>query len=145
VGVGATTVLGIVLTARTGEWRWLFLSLPFSLVLLVAARFAPTGYRLAPDGLHIERKGGPRVIPYRRIRGVDRESRRSVGITAFGSNGIFGRFGRFWSPTLGFYELQITDRDRIVWVATDQGWLGLSPDRADEFVERLQGRLARGA
>jgi hypothetical protein len=30
-----------------------------------------------------------------------------------------------------------------VWVQTTQGWIGLSPDRPEEFVERLSGKIAR--
>ena len=59
----------------------------------------------------------------------------------FGSKGVFGRFGRFWNPTLGFYRLYLGNRDRIVWLSTDNGWLGLSPDRPDEFVDRLRAHV----
>ncbi|MBI4635472.1 MAG: hypothetical protein HY727_03895 [Candidatus Rokubacteria bacterium] len=136
------TILGIVFTVRSGDPRWLFASLPFTLVLFVAGRFAPTGYRLAPEGIQIERKAGAKLIPYRKIRGVDRAERRVNGLTALGSRGVFGRFGRFWNPSLGFYRLYLANRSNLVWLATDDGWVGLSPDRPGEFVERLQGRLA---
>lgn len=136
------TVLGVVFTAQSGDLRWLFASLPFALVLLVTGRFAPTGYRLAGNGVHVERKIGPRVIAYGAIRGVDREARQVNGITVTGSRGVFGRFGRFWNTSLGFYRLYLTNRDGVVWLATDDGWIGLSPDRPAEFAERLRTRLA---
>jgi hypothetical protein len=136
------TILGIVFTVRSGDPRWLFAGLPFTLVLFVAGRFAPTGYRLAGDGVQIERKARAKVIPYRKIRGVDREERRVNGISAMGSKGVFGRFGRFWNPSLGIYQLYLSNRENVVWLATDDGLVGLSPDRPDEFVERLRGRLA---
>ncbi len=136
------TILGVAFTVKSGDPRWLFAGLPFALVLFVAGRFAPSGYRLAGDGLQIERKAGPKVIPYRKIRSADREARRVNGITVMGSKGVFGRFGRFWNPSLGFYRLYLSNRENIVWLATDDGLVGLSPDRPDEFVERLQGRLA---
>lgn len=136
------TILGIVFTVQSGDPRWLFAGLPFTLVLFVAGRFAPTGYRLAGDGVQIERRAGAKAIPYRKIHGVDREERRVNGITALGSNGVFGRFGRFWNPRLGFYRLYLSNRANLVWLATDDGWVGLSPDRPEEFVERLHGRLA---
>jgi hypothetical protein len=136
------TILGIAFTVWSGDPRWLFASLPFTIMLFAAGRFAPTGYRLAGDGLRIERKAAAKVVPYRAIRGVDREARRVNGITMMGSNGIFGRFGRYWNPSLGFYRLYLSNREGIVWLATDDGLIGLSPDRPEEFVERLQGRLA---
>ncbi len=136
------TILGIVFAVQSGNPRWLFLSLPFTLVLFGAGRFAPTGYRLAGDGVRVERKAGAKVIPYRKIRGVDREERRVNGLTVLGSRGVFGRFGSFWNPRLGLYRLYLSNRENVVWLATDDGLVGLSPDRPEEFVERLQSRLA---
>jgi len=94
LGIVGTTVLGVVLTAHTGDLRWLFAGLPATLVLFLAARLGPTGYRLAGDGVCVERKAGPRA-----------------------------------------------NRESVVWLATDSGWIGLSPDRPDEFVDRLRRRL----
>ena len=136
------TILGIVFMAQSGDPRWLFAGLPFTLMLFVAGRFAPTGYRLAGDGVQIERKAGAKVIPYRKIRGVDREERRVQGLTLLGSRGVFGRFGSFWNSQLGVYRLYLSNRENVVWLATDGGLVGLSPDRPEEFVERLRSRLA---
>jgi len=129
-----------VFTARSGDPRWLFLSLPFTLLILVAGWFAPTGYHLAADGVRVERRAGARVIPYRAIRAVDREPRPLQGLTVAACRGVFGRFGRFWSPHLGFYRLYVTDGARVVWLTTDRGLVGLSPDRPDAFVEALRRR-----
>lgn len=142
LGVVGMTALGVVSTARSGDPRWLFASLPFALVLFVVGRYAPTGYRLAPDGVRIQRRAGPRVIPYRTIRAVDREPRGLGGLMLLGSRGVFGRFGRYWSRGLGFYRLDLTNREQVVWLTTDAGLVGLSPDRPAEFVERLASRLA---
>jgi hypothetical protein len=139
--IGGTTVLGVVLMVRTHDFRWLFLSLPFSVMLWVAARYAPTGYRLGPDGIHVERKGGAKLIAYRHIRGVDRTRRSLKGLSFGGSNGLFGRFGRFWSPQLGFFRLFLSNTSAVVWLDTSEGWVGLSPERADDFCARLDARL----
>ena len=138
--VGGTTVLGLVMTVRTHDLRWLVLSLPFSIMLMIAARYAPTGYQLAPDGVHVERKAGPKVIAYRDIRAVDRVPRPVRGLSLGGSNGLFGRFGRFWNPRVGFYRLFLSNTATVVWLTTADGMVGLSPDRPDEFVERLGAR-----
>lgn len=136
------TVLGVIFSVVTGDVRWVFLSLPFTVMLLVVGALAPTGYRLATDGVHVERRAGPRTIAYPTIRSVDRAPRPASGFTLLASKGAFGRFGRFWNPTLGFYRLYVTDSDRIVWLSTADGWIGLSPERPDEFVERLARRIA---
>jgi hypothetical protein len=143
LGTVGFTLLGVLLTARTGELLWLFLSVPATLALLLMARFAPVGYRLGPEGVSVERRAGPKVIPYRDIRSVDRLVRPVAGLSMTASNGIFGRFGHFWNMTLGFYRLFLTDRDNLVWLQTTQGWIGLSPDQPDEFVERLSSKIAR--
>ena len=141
LAVGALTVVGVAFTVRSGDPLWLFIGLPFSVVVFVIGRHAPTGYRLAADGLHVERRVGPLVIPYRRIRSVDRVPRQVGGMSVFGSRGVFGHFGRFWNTSLGFYRLYLSNRNAVVWLATEGGWVGLSPDRPHEFVERLGGRL----
>jgi Bacterial PH domain len=142
VGIVGTTVLGAILTARSGDLRWLFLSLPLAILLLVVGRFAPMGYRLAANGVHIERRAGARIIAYGSIRNVDRDARPLNGLAVLGSKGVFGRFGRFWNRRLGFYRLHVTDSEGVVWLSTDDGWVGLSPARPAEFVERLRSRLA---
>lgn len=120
----------------------MLLSLPFTLMVFVMGRYAPTGYRLAADGVRVERRAGTVLIPYRRIRGVDRAPRALTGLSFFGSQGIFGRFGHFWNMRLGFYRLFLSNREDVVWLATEDGWVGLSPDRPDEFVAQLQARQA---
>ena len=142
LGVVGMTVLGIVFTVRSGDVRWLFVGLPFTLAIFLAGRYAPSAYRLAGDGVHVERRAGPRVIPYRRICSVDRDPRPIARITVFASKGVFGHFGWFWSRALGVHRLFVTNRESLVWLGTDDGWIGLSPDHPDEFVDRLRARLS---
>jgi hypothetical protein len=139
--IGGTIVAGLVMMIRTHAFQWLLLSLPFSIMLLIAARFAPTGYRLGADGVHIERKAGPKVIAYGDILAVDRMPRSVKGLTFGGSNGLFGRFGAFWNPRLGFYRLFLSNTQTVVWLSTSKGWVAVSPDRPDEFCARLDTRL----
>jgi hypothetical protein len=141
LGVVGTSLLGLVFTVQSGDPRWLFLALPFTLALFFIGRFAPAGYRLAGDGLHIDRRTRARIVPYRRIRAVDRQARPLRGISLGASEGVFGHFGRFWNPTLGVYRLCLSNRESVVWLDTDDGWLGISPDRPDEFVDRLRSHL----
>ena len=135
------SILGVAFAVKTGNPRWLFLSLPFTLILFGIGCYAPQGYRLAADGVHVERRAGPRVIPYRTIRSADRVARPLAGISLTASKGIFGRFGRFWNTTLGLYRLFLTNRESVVWLETADGWIALSPDRPDEFVARLRPRI----
>ena len=136
------TIAGIIATVQTGQPPWLFLSLPFTLVTFVAARYAPLAYRLAGDGVHVERKAGDHIVPYRAILAVDSTPRPLRGASLVASKGLFGRFGRFWNTTLGTYRLFLTNTDAVVWLETSTGMVALSPDRPDEFVERLRAKLA---
>jgi hypothetical protein len=138
------SVVAVVMAVRQGDPRWLFASLPVALVLWLFGRYAPTAYALAGDGVHIHRRAGVLVIPYTAIRGVDTERRSLSSLTMFGSRGVFGHFGHFWSPRLGNFRLHLTNCREVVWLATATGWVGLSPDRPHEFVERLRRRLESG-
>jgi hypothetical protein len=131
----------VVLMARSGDPAWLLVSLPFALVVWLFGRYAPTAYTLGADGVQVHRRAGIVVIPYRTILDADAESRSLAAITTFGSRGIFGHFGRFWSPRLGNFRLYLANRRDVVWLATDRGWVGLSPDRPQEFLARLRRRL----
>ncbi|MGH7279444.1 MAG: PH domain-containing protein [Candidatus Rokuibacteriota bacterium] len=142
VGVVIMSIVGIAFAVQSGSPYWLFVSLPFTLVLLVVGRFAPSAYRLGPQGVEVERRAGVRRIAYRDITAVDREPRAVNGMTMLGSKGVFGRFGRFWSPGHGAFTLYLANTRDIVWLHTAGGLVGLSPDRPDEFVERLRSRVA---
>jgi len=139
--VVGVSILGVAFAVKTGNPRWMFLSLPFAVILFVIGRYAPQGYRLAADGVHVERRAGPRVIPYRTIRSTDRVARPLAGVSVTASKGLFGRFGRFWNSTLGSYRLFLTNRDTVVWLQTTTGLIGISPDRPDEFVALLRTRI----
>jgi hypothetical protein len=142
VVVGGSILGGVAMTIRSGDLQWLFLSLPFTGIFWFASRLAPTGYRLGADGVHVERRGGGRaIIPYDDIRLVDQEPRSVKGLTFAGSNGLFGRFGSFWNPRLGFYRLFLSNTNSVVWLATGRGWVALSPDRPEEFRARLEPRI----
>ncbi|MEX2147522.1 MAG: PH domain-containing protein [Candidatus Rokuibacteriota bacterium] len=142
LGVVVFSAAGLAFTVKTGDPRWLFFGLPFTLLLFVMGRYAPTGFRLASDGIHVERRAGAKVIPYRAIRAADDTPRSVVGMSIFGSRGVFGRFGRFWNGSLGHYELFLTNRSGVVWLDTAKGWVGLSPDNPQQFLEQLRARLA---
>jgi hypothetical protein len=141
LGVVGMFLLGVAVAMRSGDPRWLLASLPFAVVLFVIGRYAPSGYRLAADGVHVERRAGPKLIPYRGIRSVDRVERPLGGLGVIASAGVFGRFGRYWNPRLGVHRLYLANRDTVVWLDTDGGWIALSPDRPDEFVPRLRARI----
>jgi hypothetical protein len=142
-GILAPLVVGAVLTATRADPEWLFIGLPFMGITWVASLYAPRGYVLTPEGLRIERRAGDLVVPYAAVLGVDRDRR---GLACFGaaSNGFLGwyTFGRAWRPGSGPYRLALTNRRDVVWLRTTRGWIAISPDPPDAFVDRLRERLA---
>jgi hypothetical protein len=142
-GVAVPVGVGVMLARMFHDVRLLLLPVPLLLLFALTARYAPRAYRIATDGLHVERRAGDFVVPYRAIAAVDGERRSLLGFGA-GSRGFLGwfTFGRAFSPSLGLYRLFLTRRANIVWVQTDRGWLALSPDEPVAFVERLRARLA---
>jgi hypothetical protein len=119
------------------------LPLPFVVIFGATARLAPKAYRLASDGLYVERRGASDVrVAYRLIRSVDRERRSLLGLGA-GSSGFLGcfTFGRAWRPGLGRYRLLLSHARAAVWLDTSEGWIAISPDRPDAFIAGLRARL----
>jgi len=142
-GILAPLVAGAALTAVHGDPEWLFIALPILGIFWVTLLYAPRAYRLGPDGVRIERRAGDLVVPYAAVLGVDRDRR---GLACFGaaSNGFLGwyTFGRAWRPGSGRYRLALTNRRDVVWFRTTRGWIAISPDPPDAFVDRLRERLA---
>jgi hypothetical protein len=81
------------MVATSGDPSLLILPLPFLLGLWVVQGLAPAGFTLEAEGVRIERRWLSRLIPYARIRAVDREPRAIGGFGAVGLNGLFGSQG----------------------------------------------------
>ncbi len=108
-----------------------------SLVVLMPYGFSPRGFSLSPDGLRIHRPFGTHVLPFDRIRAARRaQSGELCGLRTFGSGGMFGFFGWFWSRRLGHYRAYVTHRQDMVLVEAERPYL-LSPERPDDFLRAL--------
>src|SRR5437763_12906703 len=74
------------------------------LVLFVVGRLAPVGYRLAPDGVRVDRRAGSTAIPYQTIRSVERGPRGFGGVMLLApaaSSGASGTSGARASASTG--------------------------------------------
>ena len=114
------------------------------LVLSGAYAFRPIGYGLAPGGITI-------YFPWRRIRipwetvhevGLHPELKPFQAVRVFGSAGVFGYIGRYWSPALGFHIRFVTDRRKVVLIRRKVSYC-VSPDDPDRFVREALGYLDR--
>lgn len=144
LGFGGPFLLSVAMVASSGDPSLLILPLPFLGALWLIQGLAPSGYTLAEDGLRLERRLAPRLIPYDRITGCDREPRPIGGLLAAGFNGLFGSHGPRWNPRTGWHYLAITNTEHLVFVHTTGGLLVLSPSRPDELLAALQAEIGVG-
>jgi hypothetical protein len=118
------------------------LPLPFLCGLWLLQGLAPSGYSLEGDGVRLERRFMPRLLPYRAILGCDRAPRPIGGLLALGLNGLFGAYGWRWNRRTGWHYLAITNTDDLVFLRTVGGLMVISPGQPDEFVALLGAELA---
>jgi hypothetical protein len=144
LGFGVPFLLSVVLVATSGDPALLIFPLPFLGALWFAQGLAPSGYRLEPDGLRLERRWLARFLPYGIILGADREQRAVGGIGAIGLNGLFGAHGWRWNPRTGWHYLAITDTSALVYLRTRSGLVVVSPSEPDRFAAAIAERIAAG-
>jgi hypothetical protein len=145
LGFGGPFLLSVVLIATSGDPSFVIVPLPFLGMLWVAQGLAPSGYRLEPHGLRIERRWLARLVPYASIRACDRRPRPIGGLGAVGLNALFGAHGWRWNPRTGRHYLAIANTRDLVYVDTTAGLLVISPSEPDELVARLRARLPGAA
>ena len=106
-------------------------------VLLITYGLSPRGFSLGPEGLRIHRPFGAHVLPLGKVRNARRAQPGELcGLRTFGSGGMFGFFGWFWSRKLGHYRAYVTHRRDMVLVEAERPYL-LSPERPDDFLRTL--------
>lgn len=139
VGVTLVASFGLLVAAgATMTSRPLIAALLVGVVVL-AALLAPRGFVVGHDSLTVERRLLPIEIPLRSIQRVETiEPRRLSGtIRTFGSGGLFGTYGRFWSRKLGHFRMYATRSDGFVLV--DAGALFvLTPSTPAAFVAAVE-------
>jgi thiamine transporter ThiT len=113
-----------------------------ALVCLLAFLFAPRAYSIAPDRLLLHRLIGTKAIPLATIQGARRVERSEADtvINLFGNAGLFGIYGRFYSAQFGLHRWYASRNSDLVALKTGRGVVIISPDRADEFLTRLNNR-----
>ena len=146
LGFGGPFLLSVVLIATSGDPSFLILPLPFLGALWLAQGLAAAGYTLEEQGIRIERRWNPWLIPYDQIEAADRAPRRIGGLGGVGCNALFGARGARWNPWTGWHYLAIANTEALVGVTTRRGLVVLSPDRPDEFMTALaKARASRTA
>jgi hypothetical protein len=141
VTVGAVMVF--VLAIGAAGWRVPWVGGLLIAILVLTMLFAPRGYVVGARTLTIERRLLPIRIPLSEIRKVeelDRERLRG-SIRVFGSGGLFGIYGRFWSRKLGHFRMHATRGGDYVLIDAGVRYV-VTPSTPADFVRAIQ--KARG-
>lgn len=108
------------------------------IVLLVTLLYAPRGYAVGSDGIIVCRIGPNVVLGRDRIAEIRRIRLEELGfpLRIWGSGGLFGAFGRFWSRRLGAFRAYVTNRtDLVLIVLTSGEKVLISPGPAVRFLD----------
>lgn len=149
-GRARTLTAIVVTTVILASLLFGFMSRPYQLIsglflafcgvlLATTYTFRPIGYGMGPQGLTIFFSWRRLRIPWDSVTDVHLEPRnRSFqAIRVFGSGGVFGHIGRYWSPALGMHLRMVTDRNRVVVLRRKVPY-SLSPDDPDRFVREAR-------
>jgi len=105
------------------------------IVVTTAYSFQPIAYGMNRDGLTIYFRWRSLKIPWSSVRSIELEPKTKSykSIRVFGSAGVLGYLGRYWSPALGFHMRLVTNRSHVVVLHRRTPYC-LSPDDPDRFV-----------
>ena len=110
-------------------------------VIGLSYAFSPRGYEISGGTFRVKRLAGDVVFPLDRLRFVRDATPADFGGTVrlWGSGGLFGYYGWFWSKALGRSRWYVTNRNKAVVIADGDQLVLVSPDDHDEFVAALRG------
>jgi len=112
------------------------------IVLTIPYLFTPKGFRLAFQGLEIERLRNTILILYNQISTVQRGKWTWKAARLGGSGGLYGYLGFYHVFGIGKVWMYVTNRHKMVLLETKKGVkYAFSPDDPEDFVFQLQRRL----
>lgn len=141
--VGVPLFGGIAFWQEYNEPYFLLTFLPFAAILAGTKVFAPTGIGINNEKLLVFRLAGPlsydlsKLVSAKKIENIHHEF--GLTLRMWGTSGLWGSFGRFWSKKVGHFNVHITRDDTLVWLEfSDSKKVLLSPDNLDEFLEKIK-------
>jgi len=113
------------------------------LTLLFSYLLSPSGYIIGEDKLTIVRRIRSINIPFTEITGIEGPepslTRRSIRL--LGSDGLWGRYGRYRNAKLGTYYMYVRSGKAPVLVQGTRKYV-VGPERPQEFVQSLNQAVA---
>lgn len=149
LGIMALVGFGIAIVTVTRPSSFSALLLPVVALLNLfilgfAYRYAPGEYRITNEALEIHRPAGPVRLPLASIHEVEARDDwlgLEMKVPPGGNSGLFGIYGRFYSKSLGAYDMYGTRARGAVLLRTAGGPVIVTPDRRDLFMAELRERL----
>jgi len=109
-------------------------------VIALAHAYSPRSFEISDGTFRVKRLIGDVVFPLTSLRFVrdanPADFRGSVRL--WGSGGLFGYYGLFWSKALGKSKWYVTDRSKAVVVTDGDQTVLVSPEDHDGFVAAMQ-------
>jgi hypothetical protein len=109
-------------------------------VIALAYAYSPRSFEISDGTFRVKRLVGDVVFPLTSLRFVrDANPADFRGIVRlWGSGGLFGYYGLFWSKALGKSKWYLTDRSKAVVVTDGNQTVLVSPEDRDGFVAAMQ-------
>ncbi len=126
-------------------WFPMLMLLFFGVVVYLTYAYSPLGFEIKPNYVVIVRKIKPVLIGLDKIREVkvDLSAATLKCVRLFGSGGLFGFFGTFYSSQLKVHKRYVTCRKNSVLIVADKKYV-ITPEKPELFVQLLQERINRG-
>jgi len=117
-----------------------FVALALVAVIALAFAFSPRAFEISGGAFRVKRLIGNVVFPLTSLRFVrDATTADFRGcVRLWGSGGLFGYYGLFWSKTLGKSKWYVTDRAKAVVVTDGSQTVLVSPEDRDGFLAAIK-------
>ena len=129
-------MLGLMVAIPVTIVRVLFAALAGGIFVIPALsyRFAPTGYRVEPNRLIIERPTGPLTFPLDEPVEAWQQERLGMTIRTGGNGGLFGAYGSFRNKELGSFRVYARCARHYVVVRTPTMTIVVGPEHPEQFI-----------
>ena len=140
----AAVLIVLAVTEPIPDWFKICMLAFLGILIYLTYAYSPLGYEIKYDSLIINRKIKPVTIAFDKIKEVriDPQAASLKCLRLFGSGGLFGFFGTFYSKQLKVHKRYITSRKNAVVIVADKNYV-ISPDKPDLFVQLLQERIKK--
>ena len=145
-GVAVVGLIAVPVVAMRAGAVAVFIALVSATVIALSFAFSPRGYEISGGALRVKRLIGDVVFPLDRLQFVRYATAADFrgSVRLWGSGGLFGYYGWFWSKALGRSRWYVTDRRNAVVLASGDRVILVSPQDHDGFVAAM-GRADSGA